>query len=376
MNQPLVSVKMITYNHAPYIAQAIESVLMQKTDFPFELVIGEDCSTDETRRIVFDYAERYPETIRVITSDANVGMHQNSHRTAKACQGKYIAYCEGDDYWHHPDKLQKQVDYLEQHPEYGLVCSDYDLVDTRTNTIIEAYGRASGKTGLHEPQIVDIVSGNACVQTLTVVARRELVATVEEADPFLHSSGHFMMGDTQLWAEISLISKIHFMAHSLAVHQIIEESATRSREKWKELSFRLNGAEMCLYLCRKHKLPEYVKKIHEKNRRRISLRLAFVMNKPDLAVTVRKECDHLTGKEWLLYQGGTNRFMRPVVLLLQYLFQRSRTKYLRARNQKSASLQRNRSSPAQSCPLVQPGEWAIERTKSTSHSGDAPQIPV
>jgi len=90
---------MITYNHERYIIQAIQGVLMQKTDFPIELIIGEDCSTDRTREIVFDYQKKYSDRIRVITADNNVGMMNNSSRTMAACRGKYIALCEGDDYW-------------------------------------------------------------------------------------------------------------------------------------------------------------------------------------------------------------------------------------------------------------------------------------
>src|SRR5450759_4098791 len=104
MQEPLVSVCMITYNHEPYIRKAIDCVLAQRTNFPFELVLGEDYSTAGTRKIVFDYAKRYPDIIRVITSEQNVGMHKNGSRTGQACRGRYIAYCEGDDYWHHPYK--------------------------------------------------------------------------------------------------------------------------------------------------------------------------------------------------------------------------------------------------------------------------------
>jgi len=121
IDKPLVSAKMITYNHAPYIAQAIEGVLQQETNFPFELVIGEDCSTDGTREIVFDYQKKYPDVIRVITSEKNVGVHKNSMRTFKVCRGKYIALCEGDDYWTDPNKLQMQVDFLESHKDY-VIC--------------------------------------------------------------------------------------------------------------------------------------------------------------------------------------------------------------------------------------------------------------
>ena len=117
---PLVSIRTSTYNHGPYIKQCIEGVLMQKTNFPFEYIIGEDCSTDETREIVFDYAKRYPNIIRVITANYNVGSKANGRRCINACRGKYMAICEGDDYWTDPLKLQKQVDFLEENKEYVM----------------------------------------------------------------------------------------------------------------------------------------------------------------------------------------------------------------------------------------------------------------
>ncbi len=88
MPAPLVSVKMVTYNHAPFIAQAIEGVLQQKTKFPFELVIGEDCSTDGTRELVFEYQKKHPDIIRVVTSDENVGMKKNGLARFSGLSGK------------------------------------------------------------------------------------------------------------------------------------------------------------------------------------------------------------------------------------------------------------------------------------------------
>ena len=117
---PLVSVRTSTYNHGLYIRQCIEGVLMQKTNFQFEYIIGEDFSDDETRQIVFEYAKKYPNIIRVITADYNVGSKANGRRCMRACRGKYMAICEGDDYWTDPLKLQKQVDFLESHPDYSM----------------------------------------------------------------------------------------------------------------------------------------------------------------------------------------------------------------------------------------------------------------
>jgi glycosyltransferase involved in cell wall biosynthesis len=119
-----VSVLMITYNHEKYIAQAISSVLMQNVNFDYELVVGEDCSTDNTRNIVTDFRDRYPDKVRLVTSDANVGGQKNAERTLNACQGEYIATLDGDDYWTSSDKLQKQVDFLESNPECSLAFHD------------------------------------------------------------------------------------------------------------------------------------------------------------------------------------------------------------------------------------------------------------
>lgn len=120
---------MITYNHAPFIAQAIEGVLMQQVNFPFELVIGEDCSTDDTRSICVSYQQRYPEIIKLRIPEHNLGMVANGKENHKACAGKYIAICEGDDYWTDPLKLQKQVDFLENHPDYSLCCHKFIILD-------------------------------------------------------------------------------------------------------------------------------------------------------------------------------------------------------------------------------------------------------
>lgn len=124
---PLVSVKTITYNHEPYIRQCIEGVLMQKTNFKYEYIIGEDCSTDGTRAVVMEYAEKYPDIIKVITSNQNVGARANGIRVRNACKGKYQATCEGDDYWTDPNKLQKQVDFLEANPDYVGVYTNYNI---------------------------------------------------------------------------------------------------------------------------------------------------------------------------------------------------------------------------------------------------------
>ena len=130
--KPLLSVVTITYNHENFIAKTIEGVLMQKVNFPMEFILAEDCSTDGTRRICQEYAEKYPNLIHLIISDTNVGGKKNECRAMTAARGKYIAFCEGDDYWTDPLKLQKQVDFLESHPEYSACFHRFREFDYRT----------------------------------------------------------------------------------------------------------------------------------------------------------------------------------------------------------------------------------------------------
>lgn len=115
-----VSVQMVTYNHEKFIAKAIDSILMQRTNFDYEIVIGEDCSTDNTRNIIIDYQNKYPEKFKLLLNEKNLGMHKNGVQTLQACTGEYVAILEGDDYWTSPDKLQKQVNFLDNHPECVL----------------------------------------------------------------------------------------------------------------------------------------------------------------------------------------------------------------------------------------------------------------
>ena len=115
-----LSVCLITYNHERFITQALESALAQKTNFEFEIVVGEDCSADHTRQILVEYQQRYPNTIRLMLPEKNLGANRNFARTLQACRGQYIALLEGDDYWTSPTKLQEQVNFLDSHEECAI----------------------------------------------------------------------------------------------------------------------------------------------------------------------------------------------------------------------------------------------------------------
>ena len=132
--QPLVSVCCITYNHLSYISEAIDSFLMQETSFPFEILVHDDASTDGTEKIILGYAENYPGIIRSVIQTENqyskAGLIVHRFLFPKA-KGKYIALCEGDDYWTDSTKLQKQVQFLEDHPEYVITYTNSQPFDEK-----------------------------------------------------------------------------------------------------------------------------------------------------------------------------------------------------------------------------------------------------
>src|SRR4030042_773776 len=131
----LLNIPLCTYNHESFIAQAIEGVIMQKTNFKFRLYIGEDASTDNTKNIVIKYAQNYPGIIFPIFHEKNIGPSENSRILFSKCTSKYIALLDGDDYWTDPYKLQKQVDFLEGNPEYAMVAGGILLVDENNKNI-------------------------------------------------------------------------------------------------------------------------------------------------------------------------------------------------------------------------------------------------
>ncbi len=133
---PELTVCIITYNHEKYIRQCLEGVMIQKTDFPFDVVIGEDCSTDGTRSVIREFETRYPRIIKPLYHKSNVGSARNNYEYCfPLIKSKYIAICDGDDYWTDPYKLQKQYDFLEQHPECALCFHRSNSVDQDDNII-------------------------------------------------------------------------------------------------------------------------------------------------------------------------------------------------------------------------------------------------
>ena len=155
MDKPLVSISVVTYNHKNYIKECLDGILLQQTTFPFEIILGEDESKDGTREICKTYAENHPDKIKfflrsrkdVIYINGNPTGRYNFIENLKACKGRYIALCEGDDYWTDPLKLQKQVDFMEANPEYAMIFTNGKVLYTNENNESHLiYSNSKGKS--------------------------------------------------------------------------------------------------------------------------------------------------------------------------------------------------------------------------------------
>ena len=222
---PTVSVAMITFQHEAFIAQAIESVLRQQTNFPVELVIGEDCSPDRTRQIVLDYQRRHPGKIRLLLWHQNGGMMQNARQTLHACRGEFVAPLEGDDYWLGTEKLQRQVDFLRAHPDCSMCFHD----------VVVAEGNAGHGTRRFLPSkppalatTADILAYNF-VPTCSVVFRRDALP------PLPAPVQRLSMQDWPMWVLLSRAGSLAFLDEVWGCYRLHAGGAWSSRSHEKQL---------------------------------------------------------------------------------------------------------------------------------------------
>lgn len=192
---------MITYNHQRFIGEAIEGVVKQKTNFPIDLVIGEDCSTDNTRTILLAYKEKYPQLIKLILHQKNIGMMKNFVQTLQACKGEYIALCDGDDYWNDASKLQKQVDFMEENKGYAITFHDCNVISANNETLKIS---KLGHSGRRDLTSAEIVSGTSMPTSCVLFRRKDIINLPEE---FINVTN----GDTFLFALIGQYGKAKFL---------------------------------------------------------------------------------------------------------------------------------------------------------------------
>ena len=245
----ILSVCMVSYNQEQYVRDALDSILMQKTDFAYEVIVSDDCSKDRTVEILNEYAVKYP-NVRVITGDKNLGYPNNQRRSLEAAQGKYIALCDSDDYWTDPYKLQKQVDYLESHPECAIcfhnVMHIYDGTTAHRSLLVPLDFPS-------ELTIEDVITRRWFLATNSEVFRREYVSFPDWYDSVLHI-------DYVLNLIISQYGTLHYMPDVMSVyrHTAISVNAQHNDGKWGYMLFHCQTMKKILILIR----PLFLKQYH------------------------------------------------------------------------------------------------------------------
>lgn len=246
---PIVTILMPTYNHERYISQAIESVLAQKTNYPYELLIHDDCSTDSTLAIAQNYTTKYPDKIKIFTEEENQGLLKSYKRLIEQSNGKYLAILESDDYWLDENKLQIQIDFLESNSDYGIVAGDIISIDENGNIIappscINTHIRNTNRW------YEKLLGNNGIYGACSVVFRKSDFLSYCDIDSWIENS--FVTFDHPTWLSISFHKKCKYFAKTLAAYRIVSTSISNNANKEKQLDFSVKIATLEEFIVSKY----------------------------------------------------------------------------------------------------------------------------
>jgi glycosyltransferase involved in cell wall biosynthesis len=278
-NSPLVSILCITFNHEKYIAQAIEGFLIQKTNFKFEIIIHDDASTDKNVDIIKSYQVKNPELFKCIFQAENQYSKKDGsleNAIFSAPRGKYIALCEGDDFWTDPYKLQKQVDFLENNEEYGLVHHEADYFFQKSGDSVKNHHQTNKIYPSNGFVFEELLSNNN-IYTPTVMFKASLLKNFMAID--VNTRSKFLMGDYVLWLEFSQYCKFYYFSESMATYRVLENSASKTTSYGKDLSFLNSYFDIKLFFMNRYTSKSITHDIIEQARLSASLSSAIKYQK-------------------------------------------------------------------------------------------------
>lgn len=219
-NRPLISVIIPSYNRADTVGQTIESILAQQVDADVEIVIGDDCSTDNAREVLEQYRERYPDIIRLFFRDYNMGLGANWAQCVKDCRGEFICNCDNDDYWHNPQKLQIQLDYMRTHPECNICITNHRTHNRSTGETRERKAYFN-----HDIDIQQAMWGGCSFCNATIMYRADFLKSHLDLDEFIHR--RLSLQDWPAWVILTAYTSIDIIPVSTATFGIETTSITR-----------------------------------------------------------------------------------------------------------------------------------------------------
>lgn len=244
----IISIIITSYNQADTLAQTLDSILAQQCSYPFEIIVGDDCSTDNTREVCDKYRLAYPDFVRPLHFEQNGGVATNFVLSVKEAKGKYIALCAADDYWHNTQKLQLQVDFMEANPACGFVYTDYDKLHVGTGKISPSYLK-NGNIKIHEgDNLIKTVFGGAFpALTLTVMFRKELFDKYIPVEVYIKM--RFTLEDWPTWVILSKYTRIAYLPVSTGTYRYGHESISNPRSFEKTIDRFIREKQMYKYLC-------------------------------------------------------------------------------------------------------------------------------
>ena len=249
----LVSVLCTAYNHEEYIRDALESIVTQQTDFPFELLVNDDASTDGTAAIIREYAGKYPDIVRPFYQEKNLYSQDIDIYYAvffPNARGRYVAFCEGDDYWTDPTKLQRQVDFLEAHPEYSA-CVHNTLLHYCTGSRSDEELVQRGEDC--DVEFEDILPGmNTAWHTSSLLAKTPLLA---DPPDFYYVAAEYGFGDYPYGIWLRHNGPVRFIARTMSAYRICSNDSSWSsgvEGRYDKLTRFMTGAVAMLEAYRPH----------------------------------------------------------------------------------------------------------------------------
>ena len=241
-NDLMFSVEVTTYNQKEYIAQTLQSIIDQKHNYKYEIVISDDCSTDGTQEIIKEFHKKYPDIIKPVYNEKNLGPMKNYYSTIERVKGKYIMDCAGDDYWL-PGKVETQIDFMEKNQSFGVCYGIAELYDNNTRKIIS-------KVGQNYLNFKDIIiQGNEC-PILTICIRRTFI--IEYLNKIKPQEKDWMMEDYPFLIYAAFNSKIYFINQTLAVYRVVENSISHQTNIEKKLKYEQSVYDVKKYFADKY----------------------------------------------------------------------------------------------------------------------------
>lgn len=245
MNDLMFSVCVITYNQEKYIAQTLDSILNQNCRYTYEIIVGDDCSTDGTKEIIDEYASKYPAIIRPIYNEKNLGLIKNYFNVINHCKGKYIMQCAGDDWWL-PGKVANQIEFMKTHEDVGM-CYGKAMVFNESKNRYE-----NNSIGSSQNSFDDLLAGNT-IPAPTVCFRNSIFRQyIYEIVP---NNKNWIMEDYPAWLWFSKESNIKYLDRDLVVYRVLENSVSHSTDPEKQVAFEKNVYEIKNFYRKKYGYP-------------------------------------------------------------------------------------------------------------------------